>query len=63
MLRHITVLFKRLLEMTPYMDHAVDKSHGGVRLEGRLIASKTVTLQISLEMMLVCQSLYNRSGA
>ena len=39
------------------------EAHVGIGLEGCLIACKTVALQISLEIVLPCQRLYDRSGS
>ena len=62
MLSHGAVLIECLKEMPSDMNHAIDKGHGGAGLEGCLIARKTVTLEISPEVMPVCQVLDYRPG-
>lgn len=44
------------------MYQAVEQPHVGVGPEGCLIACKTVTLKITLEVILICQGLDNRPG-
>ena len=44
------------------MHQAIEQPHVRVGLEGCLIACKTVTLKIYLEVILICQGFDNRSG-
>ena len=63
MLCRSLVLIECLLEVAAYMHHAVYKAHVGIGLESRLIACKTITLQITLKIVLLCQRFNDRSGS
>ena len=62
MLGHLPVFIQSLFKMTADMHQTIQQPHVGIGLEGCLIARKTVTLKISLEVILICHRFDDRSG-